>query len=314
MKRISILTVLVLTLMSLLSFAAPISSPILISPAPVAIAAGHDLIVNGVILKPTFFLQGDTVMIPLRAVSEALGYEVKWYSTDGHIELIKGARFIYVKSTDNYYAFGKMAPVKLTLKPMLIKGSAFVPLNFVTDLLDAGASHNDAGVIIDQNMDTNVQTGGFVITKIESEWIYTTLLGGEAHIRLTPETTFSEYGSSKALTVADLKVGDTLKVTHPNVMLAIYPPQYPAVHIEKLQNVVFRTGVISEIGEDWFMVDSFDNGIRINTSVDTVYLSAYGKEMTFKDLHIGNRVQVYHSMIATFSIPPQSPGFKVIVE
>jgi hypothetical protein len=278
------------------------------------IAAGHDLVVNGVTLQPSYYLDGDTVMVPLRVISEALGYEVKWFSNDGHIELTKGPRYIYMKTTDNYYAFGKMAPVNLALKPSIKNGTTYVPSTFIADFLNAYASHNDAGLMIQSSMDADAQTGGLIITKIEGDWIYATLHGGEAHIRLTKETLYSEYGSDKVLTLADLKVGDTLKVTHPNIMLAIYPPQYPAIKIEKLNQVAFRSGVITEINEDSFMVDTFENGIQINVGTETLYENAFGKAMTFKDLRLGNRVQVYHSMMMTFSIPPQSPGIKVIVE
>lgn len=312
MKSNVLIVVLMLSLISMFVFATPSNQPMLISEN--TIAAGHDLIVNGVVLTPSFDIDGQTVMVPLRVVSEALGYEVKWFASDRHIELNKGNRTIMVKTTENYYALGKMAPTQLASKAIIKKATTYVPLSFVSEMLDAFAHHNDAGVTIESHMGNTVSTSGFIITKIEGNRLFAKYLDGEAVMIVDDNTTYSRYNHQGILSLKDIKIGDTLKLTHPPMMLMIYPPQYAPSHIEVINDVAFTSGVISEIGEDWILVTGLQEDIRFNLSDETLYEPLFHRSITKDDLRLGNKVSAYHSLATTFSIPPQSSAIKIILE
>ena len=54
--------------------------------------------------------------------------------------------------------------------------------------------------------------------------------------------------------------------------------------------------------------------IQINLSKDTIIENLNGVQLTVSQLRAGNQVQIYHSLAMTRSLPPQSAGFKIIVD
>ncbi|MCK8061663.1 MULTISPECIES: stalk domain-containing protein [unclassified Fusibacter] len=109
-KSIALLLMVVMVVGSATSFATPTATPVLISAEAIS---AQELLVNGARIDAGFYTEGEHVMVPLRAISEAFGYQVAWFGEDKHIELTKGPRFVYVKTSENYYANGKMAPMTL---------------------------------------------------------------------------------------------------------------------------------------------------------------------------------------------------------
>lgn len=302
MKKNLALSIISFLLIGLMSFASPLTPPQ---------SESLDIYVNGVLLPSNYYKADSSIMVPLRLVSEALGYTVQWFE-DGHIELTKGPRFITLKTTANYYTLGKMAPQSLSSSAVIKNNTTYVPSDFVTELLDTAFSFQEKALMIEARFNETVETSGFTVTKIEGDWIYATLNGQEAHIRISNETTYGQYGSEKSLQLNNVAIGDTLKVTHPSIMLAIYPPQYAALHIELVNEVGFRSGVITEINESAILIDTFETGIQINIGPDTKIVDSFGNAISLSELRIGNRVSAYHSLMMTFSIPPQSPGLRIV--
>lgn len=271
--------------------------------------------VNGALLDKPFLLseQGNQ-MIPLKAIALAFGYEVRWIQSNQSIELMKGARFITIYSHDNQYTFGKMAPQALTEKAMFHEGSTYVPLDFVSELLEGFAYVTEEMIEVQTQMMDQISTGNMVVESIKDGIIYVKIFDGEGHVMVNEETTFSIYGSDEVLKLSDIKVGDTLKVTHPSIMTMIYPPQYHAFHIERINDVNYTEGTILNVSDSSVLIKGFPMDIQINISDETHLKDANGVHITLDALHVGNRVRVYHSLAATKSIPPQSAGYLIIVE
>lgn len=83
-------------------------------------------------LSKEIFLEDEEYMIPLRQITEELGYELTWNNKDRSVELIKGPLYHLVKIGSNDYNFAKMI-VKLDKAPVLKSSNTFVPMNFLNE-------------------------------------------------------------------------------------------------------------------------------------------------------------------------------------
>jgi len=105
-------------------------------PAEVKFAwDGMPLVVEDVNLTdapPIVVLEDDTVMVPLRAAAEALGYDVNWDAATKGVRL--GVAINLWIGKDEYNV-GKMTPIELGAAPQLINGYTYVPLSFFKEVL-----------------------------------------------------------------------------------------------------------------------------------------------------------------------------------
>ncbi len=106
-----------------------------------------DIVVNNeVISAPAAFITKDkTVMVPVRGISEALGYKVTWDKSHKSVRLNNSISLTVGK--DNY-TLGKMAPITLGLAPISLKGSVYVPLSFFKEVVGAATADIQNGQII----------------------------------------------------------------------------------------------------------------------------------------------------------------------
>lgn len=74
----------------------------------------------------------NTVMIPLRAVAEALGYNVTW---DNETQTVMLNNIITLSIGKDYYTYARTAPITLGVAPTLVQGRTYVPIEFFTDVL-----------------------------------------------------------------------------------------------------------------------------------------------------------------------------------
>lgn len=99
------------------------------------------VIVNGkeITLTNKIYTEDEKYMLPLRQITEELGYEIKWNNKDRSVELLKGPLWHLVKIGDNNYNFAKMI-VKLDKAPTLKDAHTFVPAEFLTEGLKVEVS------------------------------------------------------------------------------------------------------------------------------------------------------------------------------
>ncbi|MPN40548.1 hypothetical protein SDC9_188086 [bioreactor metagenome] len=71
-------------------------------------------------------------MVPLRAIAEALGYQVTW-EQDTQTARLNSA--ISLEVGRDYYVYMRMAPIELGTAPQLKDGSVYVPLFYFRDVL-----------------------------------------------------------------------------------------------------------------------------------------------------------------------------------
>ena len=82
----------------------------------------------------TYSKPDGTLMLPVRAVSENLGFTVSWDSETNSVVLNNGISFTIGK---DYYTYFRTAPIELGTAPELVDGTTYVPAAFFTRVAKA---------------------------------------------------------------------------------------------------------------------------------------------------------------------------------
>ena len=122
-------------------------------------ATGWPIVVNGTeIDAPAAFMADDgvNIMVPLRAIAEALGFEVTWVPEGRVVELsgMSGVAEVWARiaigSTEAAQTYARRAEIaiELPVAPVLVEGRTFVPLTaFFQDVLEMANAFAFEGVI-----------------------------------------------------------------------------------------------------------------------------------------------------------------------
>ena len=93
-----------------------------------------DIVVEGqVIDAPAAYADDNgTIMVPIRAIAEALDYEVVWLHESRGVSL--DGKYTFYIGQDSY-SVGKIAPQELGTAPVLVDSRTYVPLSFFRDIM-----------------------------------------------------------------------------------------------------------------------------------------------------------------------------------
>lgn len=106
-----------------------------------------NIVVNGKkIDAPSAYInkQG-TVMVPLRAISEALGFDVTWIGQSKSVMIGKGISL--TQGVDNYI-YMKTAPIQLGTAPEVVDDKTFVPLSFFKEVVRMNTDISGTQIVI----------------------------------------------------------------------------------------------------------------------------------------------------------------------
>lgn len=103
----------------------------------------NKVIINGELLELPLIMEDNLILIPVREISESLGYDVTWNGHENPIEISKGAHWTSLTLGDNSYIFAKMSPFKLEKAPKLINSKTYVPVSFINEVLKTKTSINE---------------------------------------------------------------------------------------------------------------------------------------------------------------------------
>lgn len=96
---------------------------------------------------PFYDEEKGVTMIPLRAVAEALGYDVYWDGEQRSVRLGVAIR-IWIGRTEAH--FGRMAPIELSTAPVIVDSLTFVPEDFFRSVLGKTVYVSDGQLIAEQ--------------------------------------------------------------------------------------------------------------------------------------------------------------------
>ena len=105
-----------------------------------------EIVVNDEMLEaPAPFVQDGVIMLPLRAIAEALGYNVMWNSELRSVMLGVGTH-LWVGQTEVHR--GRMAPIEISTAPVIVDGITFVPIDFFRDVVAVDAFWFEGQVVV----------------------------------------------------------------------------------------------------------------------------------------------------------------------
>ncbi|UJF32600.1 C40 family peptidase [Paenibacillus hexagrammi] len=121
-------------------------------PIPVKVQI-NDEIVQFAEAQPFIDSKG-VLQVPLRAVSEKLGYEVKWAQQGDEIavSLLTRDQVVSLK-TDQQQALVGSKKISMASSPTLIQGSTYVPLRFISETFGSPIDWNESNQIAIVNAD-----------------------------------------------------------------------------------------------------------------------------------------------------------------
>ncbi len=294
-----------------------------------ASVAAQNVVIDEKTVSDAAYTDGDTLMLPLRSLGEGLGYQVEWDAATRGITLIKGAHYITLNIDADAYTFARMAPMPLRKAPVLsAEGVTFVPANFVTDILQKQYTISENGDIVvteapavsdEEITEPVVISGTAVITEISENTITVEdIERGEVILNIGGETKLFDAEGNEIKADAlekDLKV----EIEYSEAMTMSIPPQNTPVSVKiSAEEATTETleGEIRGFEEGMILVggEAPQDRVALVVSEETKITDKDGNELKVEDLKEGDEITALHSRAMTFSIPPQTAAFEIIVK
>lgn len=300
-------------------------------PVLISAPAHEDVlpVVNGATIDGVpVVVENDIVLIPLRAVAEALGYTVTWVEEGQVITLEKGPQFIQMAIGEDSYSFSRRAPQTLGSAPVLVDDCVtHVPVSFITDIIGGYYNVNEDGTykIVNPSIVTVTEVTedgilvsdsylGDVLVKIDENTKIVNTEGAVEDVSLiTKDMTLGvEYSPAMTASIP-------AQTTAVKIILTNFPVDMPEVDAEvevQPEEAVEFSGVITEIEGELVLVGNPEdaNAVRLVVTENTeIKHETNRRAYRLEDLEVGMTISGTHSAAATFSLPPQSEAFSIVI-
>lgn len=304
---------------------------------PVVISAVMDygVLVNGKEVAGVGYMNTDAkqVMIPLRSVSEALGFELGWNQEARSAELTKPGSPIWtlVQTGKDQYAVNKMYK-SLGAAPVNVKGTLYVPANFFSEVLHANVSTDGTKVSISsEEVKKETATGKItgIINNEDRQAVHINGTGTEGIVLNVDESTIIRDAEGKKIEFKDLAKGMEIEAVHSLAMTMSLPPQTYAYEIsvksDKEETEQLATaGAITDINADGGnlrvtikgkgLTEQSPNEVVLNLTPETVVVNKDGKTLKASDLADDAEIIGYYSPVLTKSLPPIGNAIKIVLQ
>jgi|GEM_PF-496758 len=317
---------------------APISDAQLIS-APISdtqvISSQYSVIVNDLAIATAGFMNEDKhIMVPLREVSEALGFNVTWHQDQQSAEIMMEGTAIWttVKPDVDQYAYNKMN-VTLGASPLKLSGKLYVPASFFTEILRSQVVYEGNQVNISfQNEDVKMVTQQGVITSVNNDEKYKSVqmngTGVEGTILNIDEETIIRNSAGEQVDFSELTLGMSIEVKHSLAMTMSLPGQTYAYEISVLDaadtaNMLGTSGAIEEVRQDddgnlsivvngMGMSEVSPEQVVLRINDETTIVDIEGNAVDAKELTKDAKVLAYYGPMLTKSLPPIGHAWKIV--
>lgn len=290
----------------------------------VTASADGNITVNGKNIDKTYIENGGVKMIPLRAVCESLGFTVDWDGEARKIEISKLPMYITCSPDKDGYTFAKTAPQLLGTAPVLKDGTTYVPVSFISEIMEGSVENGDDLKISlsDVAVEPENAAASVYITEINKEAKSITVKDfdlGTVCVNITDETEIIDSKGEK-LSFDALTDERQIKITYNDAMTASLPPITNAVKIEVTDEIPQEivSGAVTEIVKEndkvtQLEIENGDRKIVLNISDETEIKDAAGKPVKAENIKKEDYLSVMTTGISTRSIPPQMTAVKITV-
>jgi hypothetical protein len=186
----------------------------------------RELMVSGEIVYSDVQMQviDGVTMIPLRAVAEALGFQVTWIPATHSAEISAGPHWTSVTIGENSYFKNKMAPAPLSAAPVAIDGRILVPAEWFVTILDSGIKVEETSLNYIDDM-VAIHSGYVVEIEVDETFsqriTISSIEGSDDYMNHTIIHTNDAF----TLTQKHFDVGDMITVIAPPIMTMSIPGQ-----------------------------------------------------------------------------------------
>lgn len=290
----------------------------------VTASADGNITVNGKNIDKTYIENGGVKMIPLRAVCESLGFTVDWDGEARKIEISKLPMYITCSPDKDGYTFAKTAPQLLGTAPVLQDGTTYVPVSFISEIMEGSVENGDDLKISlsDVAVEPENAAASVYITEINKEAKSITVEDfdlGTVCVNITDETEIIDSKGEK-LSFDALTDERQIKITYNDAMTASLPPITNAVKIEVTDEIPqdIISGTVAEIlneNEKIAQIEIEKDGRKtvLNISDETEIKTIDGSALKAENIKKDDVLRVMTTGISTMSIPPQMTAVKITV-
>ena len=284
-----------------------------------------NITVNGLPIPASTVEENEITLIPVRAIAEALDYEVGWEEEANRVTLNRGAQYITMTLDQDAYTISRMAPVSLGSAPVLVNDSTtYVPVSFLSEIMDAEYTVDGDKLNIILMSPVTVKTVDLEknMISVEDDRL------GEVVVHLADDTVITNAG--KAAAKEDIKADSLIHILYSPAMTMSLPPQTTAVKIEvnpnapvdveehsndednldaaQMSSVTVKT---VDLKENMITVEDDTWGeVVVHLADDTVITNA-GKAAAKEDIKADSLIQILYSPAMTMSLPPQTTAVKI---
>lgn len=280
--------------------------------------ANDKITVNGQEIEKTTITNPEGVkMIPLRAVCESLGFTVEWDNDNRMITISDMPLYITLTPDADGYTFARTAPMMLGTKPMLENGTTYVPVSFVSEIMQGKATEGEVLEITygeKEEKESTAPTASVYITeKGENSITVEDFNLGTVIVNIDENTVITDT-EGNSLKFEDLTEGVQLNVVYGDAMTLSLPPMTTAVKIEVTNEVanIIKEGKVTEVIKDGENIVQFvinDNEFILNVAAETILTGAE----TLADIKVGDSIRALTNGMATRSIPMQMPAVAITI-
>lgn len=270
------------------------------------------------------------IMVPIRTIAEEFGYALTWNSENLSVELAKGNQWFQLQIGADQYNFARMI-VKLGTAPELTDSKTYVPLAFITDVLQANVQVGETGTISisEQKPEQSSYTKNGVITSVGESRIHILGSAGELVLNLTEATSIATKTGEKR-SPQDLKLGMDVEVETEKWMTLSLPPITNALKITvdsaDFKELLGTAGEITDVQElpdgvkqitvkGTKLSEQSQETIVLVVSDKTVITEANdNRSIAVQELKAGQKLHAFYGPAMTRSLPPIGQAVKLVVE
>lgn len=273
-----------------------------------------DVFVNDTEIALDAFEENGKVMVPVRAVCEALDMEVVWNDEAKRVEITKLPTYVTFTPFADGYTFARTAPMMLGTAPQLLgDGVTYVPSEFFGEILPVDCEISDEGIKIsvaevseetteEQPVEETVKAKVLVTEITENGAMIYDPERGDVSLNITEETVVTNEAGEKT----ELAAGKLAEVEYSPAMTMSLPPIANAVSVTVMEAVDYELveTTVKGIEESGILVGEDESSLTL--FVKTEDFSAIDAEgNSIEEIAEGSKITAIVSTISTKSLPPQ---------